>query len=114
MSEPKLNFKEETSAKKTRSPPKKARVGAVRAQKEEAETRCGQGRRKKPAFAIWQGRTDPGRTEPFVHQTVNLNDVCWKTVKLHMGGFPSGQRGQTVNLLQFASVVRIHLRPLHI
>ena len=29
-----------------------------------------------------------------------------------MGGFPSGQRGQTVNLLQIASVVRIHLRPL--
>ena len=26
MSSPKLNFKEETSAKKTRSPPKKARV----------------------------------------------------------------------------------------
>ena len=46
-----------------------------------------------------------------LHQTVNLNDVCWKTVKLHMGGFPSGQRGQTVNLLQFASVVRIHLCP---
>ena len=33
-------------------------------------------------------------------------------VKRHMGGFPSGQRGQTVNLLQLASVVRIHLRPL--
>ena len=31
---------------------------------------------------------------------------------MHMGGFPSGQRGQTVNLLQIASVVRIHLRPL--
>ena len=31
--------------------------------------------------------------------------------KRHMGGFPSGQRGQTVNLLQLASVVRIHLRP---
>ena len=30
-----------------------------------------------------------------------------------MGGFPSGQRGQTVNLLQIASVVRIHLRPLN-
>ncbi len=27
-------------------------------------------------------------------------------------GFPSGQRGQTVNLLQIASVVRIHLHPL--
>ena len=31
-----------------------------------------------------------------------------------MDGFPSGQRGQTVNLLQFASVVRIHLHPLSI
>ena len=30
-----------------------------------------------------------------------------------MDGFPSGQRGQTVNLLQIASVVRIHLHPLH-
>ena len=28
-----------------------------------------------------------------------------------MGGFPSGQRGQTVNLLQIASVVRIHRHP---
>ena len=31
-----------------------------------------------------------------------------------MDGFPSGQRGQTVNLLQIASVVRIHLHPLKI
>ena len=30
-----------------------------------------------------------------------------------MDGFPSGQRGQTVNLLQIASVVRIHLCPLY-
>ena len=29
-----------------------------------------------------------------------------------MGGFPSGQRGQTVNLLHIASVVRIHHHPL--
>ena len=28
-----------------------------------------------------------------------------------MDGFPSGQRGQTVNLLQIASVVLIHLHP---
>ena len=28
-----------------------------------------------------------------------------------MGEFPSGQRGQTVNLLRFAPVVRIHLLP---
>ena len=30
-----------------------------------------------------------------------------------MGEFPSGQRGQTVNLLQIASVVRIHLHPFY-
>ena len=33
-------------------------------------------------------------------------------VQIIMDGFPSGQRGQTVNLLQIASVVRIHLHPL--
>ena len=32
----------------------------------------------------------------------------------NLDGFPSGQRGQTVNLLQVASVVRIHLHPLPI
>ena len=37
---------------------------------------------------------------------------CQELFLIHMGGFPSGQRGQTVNLLQIASVVRIHLRPL--
>ena len=31
-----------------------------------------------------------------------------------LDGFPSGQRGQTVNLLQIASVVRIHLCPLEL
>ena len=32
-------------------------------------------------------------------------------IELNMEGFPSGQRGQTVNLLQLASMVRIHLPP---
>ena len=36
---------------------------------------------------------------------IQLNNI------FDMGGFPSGQRGQTVNLLQIASVVRIHHRP---
>ena len=31
--------------------------------------------------------------------------------QLNLEEFPSGQRGQTVNLLRFASVVRIHPRP---
>ena len=30
-----------------------------------------------------------------------------------MGEFPSGQRGQTVNLLATLSVVRIHFPPLY-
>ena len=33
------------------------------------------------------------------------------TSSKYLGGFPSGQRGQTVNLLRFASVVRIHPLP---
>ena len=32
-------------------------------------------------------------------------------VGFSMGEFPSGQRGQTVNLLSLTSVVRIHLPP---
>ena len=31
--------------------------------------------------------------------------------QVNMGEFPSGQRGQTVNLLSVTSVVRIHLPP---
>ena len=34
-----------------------------------------------------------------------------KTISYFMGEFPSGQRGQTVNLLSLTSVVRIHLPP---
>ena len=34
-----------------------------------------------------------------------------KRCGLHMGDFPSGQRGQTVNLLSLTSVVRIHHPP---
>ena len=34
-----------------------------------------------------------------------------RVLKLNMGEFPSGQRGQTVNLLAMPSVVRIHLPP---
>ena len=45
----------------------------------------------------------------------HLKKVCYKYLvgktTNKMDGFPSGQRGQTVNLLQLASVVRIHLCP---
>ena len=43
------------------------------------------------------------RFEPYrSHSCIVISDL---------DGFPSGQRGQTVNLLQIASVVRIHLHP---
>ena len=38
------------------------------------------------------------------------NSIC-SELNIYLDGFPSGQRGQTVNLLQIASVVRIHLHP---
>lgn len=37
--------------------------------------------------------------------------ILFLTVRVILDGFPSGQRGQTVNLLRFASVVRIHPPP---
>ena len=63
MSNPKLNIKEETSAKKTRSPPKKAKVEQT-VPKKKAENRCRKDCRKSPAPAVRQGRIDPGRVEP--------------------------------------------------
>ena len=41
------------------------------------------------------------------------NSIC-SELNIYLDGFPSGQRGQTVNLLQIASVVRIHLHPFYI
>ncbi len=41
-------------------------------------------------------------------------EIWYKYILLKQpDGFPSGQRGQTVNLLQIASVVRIHLHPFY-
>ena len=46
-------------------------------------------------------------------QVIGSSPIIGFEMFLHlMDGFPSGQRGQTVNLLQIASVVRIHLHPL--
>ena len=44
-------------------------------------------------------------------QVIGSSPIIGFMVLNHMDGFPSGQRGQTVNLLQIASVVRIHLHP---
>ena len=45
---------------------------------------------------------------------IGLQDSRSSELNNFMDGFPSGQRGQTVNLLQIASVVRIHLHPFSI
>ena len=42
----------------------------------------------------------------------STSSTCFiQASKLHMGGFPSGQREQTVNLSSMTSVVRIHHLP---
>ena len=47
-----------------------------------------------------------GGSSPSTSSTCSLQES-----KLHMGGFPSGQREQTVNLSSMTSVVRIHHLP---
>ena len=47
------------------------------------------------------GGSSPSTSSTFIREIFRVN----------MGEFPSGQRGQTVNLLLLASMVRIHLLP---
>ena len=46
-------------------------------------------------------------SSPITSSTNKRTILC----PFHMGEFPSGQRGQTVNLLRLASMVRIHPLP---
>ena len=45
---------------------------------------------------------------------IGLQSSICSELNIYLDGFPSGQRGQTVNLLQIASVVRIHLHPFEV
>ena len=49
-----------------------------------------------------------GGSSPSTSSTFSLRR---QPLQLHRGAFPSGQRGQTVNLLSTTSVVRIHPLP---
>ena len=51
-----------------------------------------------------------GEHLPYKQRVIGSSPIG-PSYKINMDGFPSGQRGQTVNLLQIASVVRIHLHP---
>ena len=52
-----------------------------------------------------------GEHLPYKQRVTGSSPVGPSNLIKIMDGFPSGQRGQTVNLLQIASVVRIHLHP---
>ena len=50
------------------------------------------------------------KTVPIVSKLTSSHFLI-AAFNVYMGEFPSGQRGQTVNLLALPSVVRIHLPP---
>ena len=62
MSEPKLNIKEETSAKKTRSPPKKAKVEQTVPKKKKLKTDA-----DKVAEKAQRRRPQVARRHPMAH-----------------------------------------------
>ena len=53
------------------------------------------------------GGSNPSRIRP----PAPSQNTLFPQAQVHMGEFPSGQRGQTVNLLAMPSMVRIHLPP---
>ena len=65
-------------------------------------------------FAKWHNADVAQLAEQLIcnQQVIGSSPIIGFMIFYHMDGFPSGQRGQTVNLLQIASVVRIHLHPL--
>ena len=67
-------------------------------------------RHQTSAF-IWAGIAQPVEQLICNQQVGGSNPSTSSTVKKNMGEFPSGQRGQTVNLLSMTSVVRIHPLP---
>jgi hypothetical protein len=59
-------------------------------------------------------RFEKGGKKSCIRNGFMLKYCLAKMFEEGMDGFPSGQRGQTVNLLQIASVVRIHPHPFGI
>ena len=61
--------------------------------------------------SAFQGEPVPPRYAPPARYPFRPPAGFARSGQVHMEEFPSGQRGQTVNLLRFASVVRIHPPP---
>ena len=64
MSEPKLNIKEESSAKKTCSPPKKTKVEQSVPRKKKLKTDAEKTAEKSQHLRFGKAELTPGRTEP--------------------------------------------------
>ncbi len=60
MSEPKLIIKEESSAKKTRSPPKKPKVEQSVPRKKKLKTDADKAAERTQHLRFWQSRDHPG------------------------------------------------------
>ena len=54
-----------------------------------------------------------GEHLPYKQRVIGSSPIGPSNIIIIMDGFPSGQRGQTVNLLAMPSMVRIHLPPLN-
>ena len=63
-----------------------------------------------PIWVVYGVLAQLGEHLPYKQRVIGSSPIG--PTQRNMDGFPSGQRGQTVNLLQVASVVRIHLHPL--
>ena len=74
MSNPKLNIKEESSAKKTRSPPKKARVEQSVPKKKKLKLDADKAAEKAQHLRFGKAELTPGRVEP-VEQGAEAGDV---------------------------------------
>ena len=75
-----------------------------------------QGCQQTPGFydllRVWHNGCAPAFQAGYTGSTpvTRSSAILWM-IKFYVAGFPSGQRGQTVNLLAMLSVVRIHLQP---
>ena len=78
MSDPKLNIKEETSAKKTRSPPKKARVEQSVPRKKKLKTDAEKAAEKAQHLRFGKAELTPDATET----NISLQEVFQREVNI--------------------------------
>ena len=89
-------------------------ASSLRSDIRDLPTRCARGPLPKPYADVAQLAEQLICNQQVIGSSPIIGFVKSLTCHVfHMGGFPSGQRGQTVNLLAMPSKVRILLRPLY-